>query len=101
MRRISGTNAGHTDNYGGGDAEKAGAREPRDFLEGSRDVADPENHQAYDPPGDRACGSIGQSVKTNGPGQNMTCHAEDQENRLSCPEDFSHHGRPARTDGFE
>ena len=68
-----------------------GNREPRNVLKRSRKVDDPEQDQSNNAPGDIACGVVGNGVEADGPGENVTGHAENEEDGLSSATKLSAH----------
>lgn len=101
VRWVFGAHTCHANNDRRCDAQETRTREPRDLQQRPRNVADPENDQTDDAPCNGTCSSVGQGVQTDGPGENVTGHAEDEENGLGSTKEFARHRGPAKTEWFE
>jgi hypothetical protein len=73
-----------------------GNREPGHLLKRSRKVKYPEKDQSNHSPDHITCGVVGNGTKADGPGKNVTAHAENEEYGLSSTAEFSAKTRHAK-----
>lgn len=91
----------HGDEDGGRDRGKRDKGHIRDALESAGQVADPKDDEADDAPDYGAGGAVCDCVEADAPGENVTAHAEDEEDCLRGAEKLPAKGRPARAPGGE